>query len=337
MELILHIGREKTGTTSLQSHLKNDFFGFKNKTYYFPSDFTKWDSNRAFTALFDNNLRYNFYKQLKIESAEEYGVFKNKIVEDFEKQFRNSSKLKIEKWIISSENLSTNLLTIDQLEDLKNFIYKYFSSVKIICFVKDQFADAISRYSQEIKMGGINSWENFLIDVNEAHPIWNHNLFAQNLASVFKKKDIYFENYFDTKGNNRNIVNYFYEKYLTKTHLKIIEKNKTSNQKLGFLATSCLRVINEKYPRFSSIKNERMRLHLYKKIITFDCGELGSVYQKNKKPLINKFSNSNETFARQYLIERSFHIGRDLPTINKNEMTNIDMKISKVLSYINDL
>lgn len=334
MKLILHIGKEKTGTTSIQSYLRRDFYDFKNKIYYFPRDLTGWDSNRAFTSIFDNNLNYNYYKRQKIDSLQKYQVLKEQIMQDFEKQFQIASKSKIQHFVISTENLSTNLLTVEQLEKLKTFIFSYFTSVKIICFFKDQFSDAVSRYSQYIKMGGTNDWESFLNKIENTSPLWNQNLFAHNLSSVFRKDELFFENYFDNNGNTQNIVNIFYKRYLPYTSLNFSEGSKNQNKKLGYLGTQCLRIANEKYPRFSSIKNDKIRHSLIRKITRIDCGDLGKVYQIYKKTLIEKFSSSNQLFEKRYLIGGKFHIGKDLPQMPEEEKKIIEAKIRKIVSYI---
>ena len=55
-------------------------------------DFTNWDSNRAFTAIFDNKFDYNYYRRLKINSEIEKNKLVEKILVNFEKQYQFSLK-----------------------------------------------------------------------------------------------------------------------------------------------------------------------------------------------------------------------------------------------------
>ena len=248
MELILHIGREKTGTTALQAALQRNFTQSSSKFYY-PQDVTNWSSFRSLTALFDNSLKYHYYRRLNINNWEQHRLLSRKIEDDIQRQLDITSKTH-KCWIISTENMSTNLTELQQIERLKVFLDKHFTLNKIICYFRDQYSDAISRYAQRIKKGDHLNFDIYVNSIETSSPLFNHEKYMDLWASVFDSKLLFAENYIAQDGTQKDIILDFFTKHLK---LRVNTQNSSRvklNEKFNYIACECFSYINKKFPRW---------------------------------------------------------------------------------------
>lgn len=307
MDLILHIGREKTGTTALQAFLRKDIKRISNGYYYFPTDITMWNSNRAFTALFDNSLNYHFYRGLKIKNWDQHNILSKRIEDDIVNQIHESKRQNYKCWIISTENLSTNVFTTDQVLSLKNFIDQHFNLKKIVCYVKDQYSDAISRYAQRIRKGENLVFDEYASSLTPNNPLFSHNSYFNIWNSFFEKDKICVENYVSENGSSKNIIHDFMTRHLHLDEKLVKAEGYRLNSKFNYVATECFSHVNKKFPRWSDTNYTKIRETLLQQLLKIDAGKLEIMFFPYREQLLERFKKDNLALANEYLKEPTLY------------------------------
>ncbi len=158
-KLILHIGTEKTGTTTIQSFLRINKDKLANLNFIFPTMLGA-PSHQEFTFLGYHDLQNDDISKIAISSSPNKKVAREKIISKIENLIkkRNSSN---DTWIISSEHLSSRILDKKGIEKIKNIIDKYFCSVQIIVYLREPLSAAVSSRSTMIRSGSFDVEFNF--------------------------------------------------------------------------------------------------------------------------------------------------------------------------------
>lgn len=149
-QVVLHIGTEKSGTTSLQEWLKLNIEGLAELGFCVP-DFLRWPSQvRLVLAIADEDSVEDYWREEMCRSPEEISklrvAFRNEI-EQFVSQSTGETV------IISSEHLSSRLTRDSELERLSQLFSGVSSEISIILYVRPPIEAAISSWSTQVRGG----------------------------------------------------------------------------------------------------------------------------------------------------------------------------------------
>lgn len=217
-KLILHIGTEKTGTSTIQKFLglnrtelmhqgfrvplstRENNFGENQRWFpalFYPSEF----SDDFITNEFGDNA--NLRRKRILNKLEE---FKNEIVKTNEKNY-----------IISSEHLSSRLKDVKSIATLKTEMLALFDDIEVILYIRNPINHAISQISTEAKSGRdiISQFKNGG-EINFLNPIKFSKVF--NIRALIEKWELVFSR--DKIKVNIFDVNQFLENDLLKDFCK---------------------------------------------------------------------------------------------------------------------
>jgi hypothetical protein len=147
---ILHIGTEKTGTSTLQAFLAHNRWALRKKGFCYP----RFPGRQAHNAL-------PVYAK-RIERADDLnrwlGVATEWDLARFRRTLRRTARLELlttraHTFIFSSEHLQSRLFHPDELQALKDFLDAFFSDVQVCVYLRRQDRVAVSRYSTDVKSG----------------------------------------------------------------------------------------------------------------------------------------------------------------------------------------
>ncbi|MFG5126537.1 hypothetical protein [Campylobacter lari] len=186
MTAYVHIGTEKTGTTSIQKFLsENRYILEKNNilySYALGANDSQWD----FAFLAYNNIRDDEYcLSREIYSKEKFLSYKRKLYYDLKSELNKSCCNNI---VISSEHLSSRLQNIKEIKRLRKILYILgFNNIKIIVYLREVGSMSLSSYSTELKAGKV--------EVAVSLPKYFENLgnykkILSNWISIFGKENI---------------------------------------------------------------------------------------------------------------------------------------------------
>ena len=153
---IIHIGTEKTGTTSIQQFLANSRESLKTEGVIYPASAgPQGESQWEFVAYAHSEPWIkDFGKRFEIKSADDQADFKNKFHRRLENEFKSIARKDL--LIISSEHFHSCLESIDEIERLKGFLEPWCSEIRILVYLRRQDRVAVSYYSTKLKGGNPN-------------------------------------------------------------------------------------------------------------------------------------------------------------------------------------
>lgn len=191
MKLILHIGTEKTGSTTIQNFLDENRNILKDNDILIPSS-TSVNGNHTWITLF-GYLEKDYENFNKIKEFKRNKELSKKL-EEFKREI-NSSNSKI--CIISSEHLSGRLKNQKQIKKLYLLLNDLFEEINIIIYIRKPINAAISLLSTMIKSGGtpkgldLDFFSNYLNNRSIIDK-WT-NIFENVKVQIFEREE-FFEN-----------------------------------------------------------------------------------------------------------------------------------------------
>ena len=151
MRLLLHIGTEKTGTTTLQRWFDRNRQALCKKGVWYPVSLGT--SNHRHLSVFagDSDKPEDGFFLRGIHSIEDHHAFRKQLIEDFSREYREKSHLQT--WVISNEQLHSRLLNLGTVERTKEFLADRFDEIKVIIHLRPQVDVAVSLASTEAEYG----------------------------------------------------------------------------------------------------------------------------------------------------------------------------------------
>jgi hypothetical protein len=148
LDLTLHIGTEKIGSTSIQDFLrvnrkKLEKFGIRS-----PSSLAVGRGNHRWLAAIANNPDFidEFSKRKGLHKRSR----RDKIIDRRKELFRQEVVAKgatCNHFVISSEHLQSRLQTDEELLRLKEYLSGFFSGITVVLYIRDPLDCAVSAYS----------------------------------------------------------------------------------------------------------------------------------------------------------------------------------------------
>ena len=184
--LYLHIGTEKTGTTSIQEFLRINRIELSTIGSYVPLSLGL--SNHQWLPFsFSQDLTVDSFFRMNDIKTEEQRI---KAQEDKKLELRNEIlSSQFDSWIISSEHLQSCLVQRHELVILREELAKYFSDIKILVYLRNPIDAAVSGWSTRIKCG-VPAKELVLPSDRRVSIVCNHKRTLQAWADIFGKGNV---------------------------------------------------------------------------------------------------------------------------------------------------
>jgi hypothetical protein len=183
----IHIGTEKTGSTSIQRYLEKNRSKLLEKGHYYPERMGPKGGSHYYLCVFSRHESQ--IDDLRIISdvtnVEELLHFRQNFVKNIDNELTN---IDAEYLHISCENFHSRLQGIDSIEMLKALLKRYTIDFEIICYLRPQHEVAISLYSTDMKLGGITETAIPKVGVNNHY--YNYNLMLTKWEQVFGRECI---------------------------------------------------------------------------------------------------------------------------------------------------
>ena len=186
--LYLHIGCEKTGTTSIQDCLYMNQANLRSNGYYFLQSMGNYNNRKLACYSIEDKVNDDLYVSLIKEFGDREKMRKH-IVEELENEIENIDS-EIQNVIISSEHFSSRLFSTQEIQSLKNLLDNFFEEIKIICYFREQSKTCQSLFSTGIKSGSSNNFEYYIDQCNLQNPYYNYLNIAKDWADVFGRSNL---------------------------------------------------------------------------------------------------------------------------------------------------
>lgn len=149
----IHIGTEKTGTTTIQDFLYRNDAALASAGYCVPTGMGRRNQTRlAAYAMKDQRKPTHLHLRYGIDGPEARREFDSGVEADFGRTMASAGTA--HSVIVSSEHLQSLLRTTSELEKLKALFGRYVKNCRVIVYLRRQDEMAVSLYSTRIKAGG---------------------------------------------------------------------------------------------------------------------------------------------------------------------------------------
>jgi hypothetical protein len=243
--LILHIGTEKTGTTSIQEFLGINRARLAEQGVHVPA-FLGERTHRWAAYMAENVDRIDYFS-IELGLAED-GEKRQARKQEIRAQLEAEVALHPEcRWLISSEHLQSRLTTQEEVERLAAILQPLFSEIQIVVYLRHPLATAVSYWSMRVKGGAP------LLALGEpgsfGHHICDHRGILERWMAAFASATFtvrLFEHQSFVAGD---LIRDFCEACGVEWHQNLAMPARL-NETLSYQAIRLLARINEKVPRW---------------------------------------------------------------------------------------
>jgi hypothetical protein len=336
-KLILHIGTEKTGTSTLQKYLSENRLGLLQQGFLYPISTSGTDHYKIALAFYDAFKDDDLAKIIHVYSESEWEKFRIDFLYDLKEQFK---KNQCHTTIISCEHLHSRLLSPSEKLRIKFFFEECgFDEIRIVVYIREQVSLANSLYSTAVCYGFTG------IDIpgpDDPHIncLCDHKKTIESWSSVFGLNNLIVRLYDPDRQSSFSTVVDFLSLFpdLNTTLFKFVTE---SNMSLSCTGISIIRRINELEPRIKDGVINPVRRGIEHIIQKKYNGDKYRMPQKLASLYINTFANSNEWVRKNWYPERfSLFISEKIDDnngvldCNKKTIFNIDAESLKVLKKL---
>lgn len=183
MRIVVHIGTEKTGTSSLQEWLHaNDATLIENGIFY--SRCMDRPVNRGIMVYARDADRPDDNFILKgISTVEQHARFQAELEKALAVEMKKARQAGCTTYVISSEHLHSRLFTDEMIKRVHHLLAPHADKIEIVCLLRPQADVVLSRLSTEARNGTI-SYENLKVDRND--PYYNYLKLWKLWSGVFE-------------------------------------------------------------------------------------------------------------------------------------------------------
>jgi hypothetical protein len=189
MNLIVHIGAEKTGTTAIQEMLFANREVLESNGYKLLECAGKKNQRKFPSFCLADDKCDDYFRDREIISLEQKIIFREKFLEDFHDELSRINA-EVHTVIISSEHLSSRLNTQAEVLKFYDLVAPYFANIRVICYLREQVETAVSRYSTGLKSGVANEFKRALNNCHPGNIYYNYYEMLRIWSSVFGQSGI---------------------------------------------------------------------------------------------------------------------------------------------------
>lgn len=295
VDIFLHIGAEKCGSSSIQRVFSRNRKALKAQGILYPYCFG-WVNHTKIAAYAQDEGKVDSIRKLfGLTTREEIEKFRPELEENLWRELKNDEYNKI---VISNEHCSSRLTTRDELITLKNFLSMFSENIKIIFYVRPQDEAITSSYSTQVKSGGIDDFKFPLTFENAPYSfkyyqiaeLWSSVFGLENLNVVPLHKSIY--------GVNDAVRRFF---YLLQFPDNNIDYQGKSNESLDIYKLWFLKGVNKYFPLFESGSFNRRRSRIVSSLERSPpLGPNLTASFKERERVLKYFSHENSQLFKKY-------------------------------------
>ena len=325
MKLILHIGTEKTGSTTIQQSLFLNRKVLKSNGFNFIQSAGERNHIKLAMWATDDDKSSSYFEFKNIKTKEERITHKEDFANIFDIEMK--SLRQDETVVISSEHLHSRVNSVNEVSKLKFLLDSYFDEVQIICYVREQSAMCSSFYSTAIKGGGKVSLNDFTSRCVPSSLYYNYNEMLKVWESVFGGGVITLK-IFDRKAfKNGDLLEDFYSLVDKRLFAQLESEEKMENTSLSLYGLFINRALNTVLPNFDHkgvFAPARQRLQ--RQVNEGFSGKCNMLIKSESDRIYDEFLESNNELAAKYFIGKSNLFERSLKyKTDEFELTEADM------------
>jgi hypothetical protein len=278
-KLILHVGRHKTGTTSLQRFLSlNDRLLLEKHSILYAA------TGRS------NNYHHPVFRSL----FEKGNYLDQRLISELKKEFDESNA---DTLLLSSEMLSRPGVSREKLQIIKSAFQDF--SIDVIIYLRRQDDFLESAYAERVKQG-ICSFPQDIHSLDEILAL-DYYEFIKRYTSVFGEGNVGVRVF--SKSRNFRIFQDFLGSIGCEWNQAMALPQKSLNIRYSWMQIETMRFANAN-PLTRKLAQSMIVARTFKTLSSWIPGVMDSLKpltEEDKKEIIQRYSESNDRIAREYL------------------------------------
>ncbi|MEM6624976.1 MAG: hypothetical protein AAF674_22375 [Pseudomonadota bacterium] len=291
MDCVIHIGTEKTGTTSIQRTLDANAKRLLERGFYWPPVMRSGQNPRIVCYSLDDETIDLRKRRRQLTTPETIAEFRIKFEDRLRREIKKASNANM--LLIVNEHLS-RLEKRQELERLKQLIERFADRIRIVVYLRRQDRLMCSMYSQVIKIGGTreNVFPVRSVETEGDFITFNYRRIVDLWADVFGREALNIRTFEPESLVQGDVVMDFFD-VAGLEGLTGIETTRI-NESLSVEALLTMRELNRHLPRTA-------RGHLGPLSGQLFAGSGMPVARDDAHAFLNEFEADNDYVARQYL------------------------------------
>lgn len=161
MRIVLHIGTEKTGTTTLQSALVDNKASLTEHGIAYLHSASGINAQDLAQASLPDDTHNNYFVRKRIETSGAKKHFREKVFNGYARELGRAAH-DADTVIISSEHFHSQLRTVDSIKQVRELVAPYATEIEVVCYLRRQVDMVVSFYSTALKAGWSPSFSEFV-------------------------------------------------------------------------------------------------------------------------------------------------------------------------------
>ena len=329
MKVLVHIGTEKTGTTSIQQYLHLNRGKLRKAGYHFNQSAGD-HNNRAFPAYCIADEKFDdFFQGQGISTLSEKQQFKRIFIEQFEAELEGLPK-NIHTVIVSSEHFHSSITNEEEMDNVYNLLSRYFDEIKIVCYLREQVATCVSYYSTHLMNGGTQSFDEFLKRCKPKIYYFNYSTMLANWERCFGFESLEVSLFSKDHLLNRDLLDDFTAKIDSSLVGNLDKEVELENQSLRPAGQVLERIVNLVFPVRSEIPEVAAIRHKCKNAIAISMKGRGQQPDlETWQRLYDSFIECNEDVREKFFPQLEKIFARPEKVDAEHEI--IDLEFSQLL------
>ncbi len=295
----LHIGTEKTGTSSIQHFFAKKRDELKKLGILYPASLGT-PNNMKITAAAENYIKLDDLRiKYELRNPKQIDQFRKNIIENLKEEIEESNA---ETVIISNEHLSSRLNRPEEIERVKKMLSPLFDEFKIVVYLRRQDKFFESRYSTAMKTG--NTREFKIPEKGKESFDFHYWNMLQMWEAVYGKENMIVRKFEKEALIGGDII----KDFVNATGIDIDIKDEDiekQNVSLGAKKIEFLKYLNEYLPRISDNKLNISRGGIVKLLESVEIEDSPlRLPRKERKKFLSRFTEENLKVAEYYFGNR---------------------------------
>jgi hypothetical protein len=153
MDLILHIGCEKTGTTSLQNWLQHNAQALPSRKVFYSKALGRPNNRRLTLYGLETGRKDELLLQENVRTPEEHEALRRRVKAEFTLEVEQCKRRGIQQMVISNEHLQSRCYKDENVEPIRDLLVPLFDTIRVYIFVRPQMDTCLSLASTMARNG----------------------------------------------------------------------------------------------------------------------------------------------------------------------------------------
>ena len=294
VDLYLHIGTEKTGTTSVQKFFRTNRELLARNAVLYPTSPGN-ENHTGLTVAAQNLSRHGPLRKLKgVNSIEDAKMFRSTLMKELAAEFAGGP---YKTAVMSGEHCSSRLLDDKEVQWLKDFLSPFFKNINIVVYIRRQDDYLLSTYSTSVKSGSTR--ELSMPPERLVRSRYDHWDLLSRWARIFGSDRIICRKYEKSALKSGDIV----DDFLAVTGIDPdsgFTRPEDVNESLDAESLEFLRLFNKHIPRISKEGLNPERDNIVPLLSRMSQGALITLGESELARFMGLFRESNRRVAEEY-------------------------------------